>query len=540
MKFDNEKPIVSMIRVPQVRDGVQTAWYKTKLCVMLVSCFVVMFEDYRLTPNGLVFGILAILALATAVLLHRREANKPGGGQLECSKLLILLPTLIAALCYLFLEDHTGPPFSMKNLPIFSLNLATSALTMVLGASMVDHKGSSEALTCFALVGFAAIFSYGLGIYTYLSPWQMIGFLVCVSCSASDGFTTRSNDTLELSCLEQMEWLDAASGHDDEYHKVEALDSLQPPSTAQHKWSLYNSIALVALAATAWCCFLVSNFSPLPIQNTPQTRLDREYKATSSLDIVISMYQEPASTIKSTYHHLSQIPAIAVAKTPPRLIVYTKDPWANTTHLQHATGATKVVKLANVGREGHTYLHHISTQWDELATQTFFLQADIHNARELFPRVKNYYTQQTGMLSLGFSGKTCRCGSCGDRFGWWDHVAVAGVWLNVTGEVCGHQRVLLSYKGQFVASAARLRANGRLFYQGLRDALAVNDSWAHADGYLKGREDSPNAPFLGYTVERMWSVILQCSEMRIAALCPTLLSGSRRGGSREDCQCLDT
>jgi hypothetical protein len=106
-------------------------------------------------------------------------------------------------------------------------------------------------------------------------------------------------------------------------------------------------------------------------------------------------------------------------------------------------------------------------------------------------------------------------------------------------ETCTDQQMLLSYKGQFVASAARLRGNEQSLYKTLRAALEDPEDFVHQQEYLQGRPDSMNAPFFGYTLERLWSVLLQCSEERIATCCPTLLSGTRRGGSKEDCQCFD-
>ena len=155
-------------------------------------------------------------------------------------------------------------------------------------------------------------------------------------------------------------------------------------------------------------------------------------------------------------------------------------------------------------------------------------------------RVRDYYTPETGMLSLGFSGQMCECDDCGDRFGWQDHSdIIQKTWEKVFNQTCGKQKVLLSYKGQFVASAKRIRANEKHMYEELENALEDEESWMHGKEYLQGRPDSLNAPYFGYTLERLWSLIMQCSDERIAALCPTLLSGQRRGGSTADCQCLD-
>jgi hypothetical protein len=41
----------------------------------------------------------------------------------------------------------------------------------------------------------------------------------------------------------------------------------------------------------------------------------------------------------------------------------------------------KSIQLPNVGRESHTYLYHIITNWNNLAEQTFFCQGDINKHR---------------------------------------------------------------------------------------------------------------------------------------------------------------
>jgi hypothetical protein len=60
------------------------------------------------------------------------------------------------------------------------------------------------------------------------------------------------------------------------------------------------------------------------------------------------------------------------------------------------------------------------SKWDSLAEQTLFIQAHAHNIRELLPRINDYLVAGTGMLSLGFTGVTCDCNSCTDRWGWED------------------------------------------------------------------------------------------------------------------------
>ena len=101
----------------------------------------------------------------------------------------------------------------------------------------------------------------------------------------------------------------------------------------------------------------------------------------------------------------------------------------------------------------------------------------------------------------------------------------------------------------------------RDIWQMLYDALVnedVGNAWAHNRDKLPkrlegekamgrwdpeegvfGREDSLVHPVLGRTVERLWGILLQCSEGSIAWRCPNLERGWRRGGEREDCGCIE-
>ncbi|OMP84067.1 hypothetical protein BK809_0001451 [Diplodia seriata] len=299
------------------------------------------------------------------------------------------------------------------------------------------------------------------------------------------------------------------------------------------------SIAAYAVIILTWIGFLACNFVSSSDVSEPIAQLDLAYEPTHSFDVVISMYKEPIEAVTSIMEGLSAIPAIA--ERSPRLFLYTKmedmGP-SNITELQEATNAYKVIHLPNVGREGETYLEHILINWDSVAKHTLFVQADVHNPREFFNRVQDYYSPNTGMLSLGFSGKSCDTANCGDRWSWYEDSSLLNdVCKRVGGEAC--KNILLSYKGQFIVSAARIRAVERELYEDLKTAMTDPDSWAHKEPWLNGREDSLNAPRFGYTMERLWSVVMQCSTEEIAWRCPTLLSRTRRGGDLTDCQCMD-
>jgi len=268
------------------------------------------------------------------------------------------------------------------------------------------------------------------------------------------------------------------------------------------------------------------------VERGPRPNLDLSYKPRNKFDIVVSMYDEDPDLVRETVAEIINTNYLHSIK--PRVIVYTKDPTASTTHIQDMTGADTVVKLDNRGREGGTYLYHIIHNWDSLSEQTMFIQAHVHNRRELIPRIDKFLQQDTGMLSLGFSGVTCNCNSCTDRHGWQDdEQLLPTLYAQIyDDDIC--EDVLLSYKGQFVASARRLRGIPKEIYQGLYDSVVGK---THSNEEPAG--DDPSAPVFGYSLERLWSLLLQCSDPQVAVKCPTLLSGWRNGGDVSDCQCLD-
>ena len=146
------------------------------------------------------------------------------------------------------------------------------------------------------------------------------------------------------------------------------------------------------------------------------------------------------------------------------------------------------------------------------------------------------------MLSLGFTGVLCDCNSCGDRWGWEDSWAVVpALYEKIYNKACETDTpILLSYKGQFIASARRIRGISRKVYGGLLDTITSTEGWSHDEKIVGSNEDSPDNPYFGFTVERAWGLLMQCAtDGGVAARCPSLLSGMSTAGSVGDCQCLD-
>ncbi|PQE32689.1 hypothetical protein CJF32_00008291 [Rutstroemia sp. NJR-2017a WRK4] len=300
---------------------------------------------------------------------------------------------------------------------------------------------------------------------------------------------------------------------------------------------------LVILLATALTTTVISSICHIRLSTLSpglSTTLDKVYMPErSSFDIVISAYAESPSSIA---HMISSIKSTSYLSTlQPRVIIYTKNPATDLSYLQNTTGADIVQLLPNLGREGATFLHHIVNSWDNLAEKTMFIQAHAHNMRELIPRIDSYLVPNTGMLSLSFSGETCSCMNCGDHFGWSDTWSVVpSLYESVYQQPCEEDtEVLLSYKGQFVASARRIRGVQKSVYEGLLETITSESGWSH-DGRFVSESDSPDNPDFGFVVERVWSLLMQCAvDEKVERMCPSLLSGMGWGGDVADCQCLD-
>ncbi|ORY34129.1 hypothetical protein BCR33DRAFT_791192 [Rhizoclosmatium globosum] len=96
----------------------------------------------------------------------------------------------------------------------------------------------------------------------------------------------------------------------------------------------------------------------------------------NSFDVVISYYKEDILYLYECVETFKKHPRIAAVNPDFRLILYVK---SNVTEkslsfIQDITEADEVIQLENVGREGHTYLHHIITHYDNLADHTLFMQ----------------------------------------------------------------------------------------------------------------------------------------------------------------------
>jgi hypothetical protein len=252
----------------------------------------------------------------------------------------------------------------------------------------------------------------------------------------------------------------------------------------------------------------------------------------------------------------------------PRVKIYTKDMSLNTTDFAKFsgpfTGPLSSAVLHNTGGVAATFLHHILYSWDFLPSQTLFLSTSSpYELSTIKARFNNYFVPTlpihstrsaepvTSFLNLG-DYSTCQCSSCSDSLGWHDTFrlipSMSGA-ANPGSPPC--KTVLLTHGNNFVVSADRIRGLGRDVWQMLYDALVnvdLGNAWAHDEEKLParkgkwegvfGEEDSLEKPYLGYTIERLWGILLQCSIPEVAWRCPNTIRGWRSGGVNGDCGCL--
>ncbi|SMY27766.1 unnamed protein product [Zymoseptoria tritici ST99CH_1A5] len=309
---------------------------------------------------------------------------------------------------------------------------------------------------------------------------------------------------------------------------------------------------LAFLAGGAWICALLNSLTTIP---TPleyaSLALDPSPSPASDFDLVIARYAEPAEDVARRLDLL--LAADSVRSLRSRVLIYNKND--DTSAFEQALRAEMLSRvnvsfhtLENIGREGDTYLHHILTNWDHLATHTLFAQAEPDGLSSVVRWIDNFFIPETGFLQLSYEGRMCtRCEHCGD---WTDDPDVVFDLYGLAnpGKQC--RNLVWTFRGQFIVSGARIRANGKSMYQHLLKMLSDPGSDTHASQYTNSvwhsaQKDTLNDPVFGFTLERFWGILMQCSEPRVGYWSPSQFAVTIRpkwlAGSfpHDHTQCLD-
>lgn len=546
------------------------------IITILSALLFILFDEYRLTVNGLLFGLWALGLAAIGKSLFLTALRTSGirddvPGRLTWNTVVRILISLafVATLAWAMVVENTQHAFESFiriNLLHVILNLALVFGCLNFACITIRHL-HQESSTCSSVTPTLLMFASLTSLVhllaarrSYSSCWQIAVF-VCIfilsfirEWDSPTAFNVDEKDDAENFSIDGQghAYLRVKSASESDARPADGV--LDEQEETQHSTSVSNGsltrnykawskstpsgACYMAVAFAIWCVFSYLNFS-LDTRASTRNRhiptLDLAYHSEVDLDIVLNMYDEDPVSANSMVSEIRSLPNVANKST--RVLIYYKgedQEDATLEALKHQTGATELIKLPNIGREGEGYLNHILTRHNDLAKHTLFLQAHVHNSWELKRRIEHYFVPRTGMLNLGFS-EACDCDDCWDRHGW--HDDISKVYQTVYNSTCSS--ALVSYKGQFIVSSERIRGIDRSVYYDLREALVDPDGWAHQEPYLRGRKDSMIAPRFGYTLERMWSILFQCSEMEIVDKCPTLLSGTRSGGEIADCQCLD-
>ena len=159
-------------------------------------------------------------------------------------------------------------------------------------------------------------------------------------------------------------------------------------------------------------------------------------------------------------------------------------------------------RLPNVGREGHTYLHHIWTHYDDLADVTVFLQGDIRDHLRqdyngLHPREMVSLLIEEAIANGASVPRFCIAADPNFRhatyFGKQLHLADRALkpWFETYVQEPFPSDKLLFYKnGLFAVSKSRILSRPREYYKTLLDELAVHED-----------------PEVGHYLERSWVYI---------------------------------
>ena len=508
-----------------------------------------LYTEYRLTVPGLFASVPAMLFAGISRGLRKSACKSHPDISAENTNqigLHIIIGTLVGvAWARTFGLGDQGFALDFKSVPLLAVNAFASALAIKLGRSIVLPTNNEvyrvwDTSTVVVITGVVGCSSTLLLRRSYTTLFQLCCFLLAMMCASAPTSALRNDTQLHSSHIElgahgpsrstlfrgDSETVDLL----DETHDLEVSASVRSShNNVSRRYLLGIGIALL------WLVFAVLNFNERQWHRLP-VFLDHEYAPRLPVEIVLSMYKEPIDEVQRVIKNLKSMPALSDAS----VTIYVKDGEANSTYIEHQTGADHATTLSNIGREGETFLNHILQRWDSLARQTIFMQAGIHNPREFYTHISNYYSRsQTGFLNLGWSGAVCNCEDCGDRFSWHDNAHLFPRIYNRIYNSSACDNVLLSYKGQFIVSAARIRGINKDIYHALWKAFVDKRSWAHQPQFLQGRPDSMSAPDFGYTMERMWNLLFQCSTSDVMWKCPSLVSQWRIGGDIGDCQCFD-
>ncbi|KAI7470646.1 hypothetical protein KC351_g12563 [Hortaea werneckii] len=559
--------------------------------VFICGLSAIYLKDYRLEMEGIKFSLLAFALSGIAKIAYFMaeqdwSRNKEGSDGIDGIEetgehdpipgtLILLAGTVTGAIATVI--DESGPRITFKPsiAPTYmTLSVIAGGIALESGGHLfqrmanrhshqehvvgfLDRTTPGRILSSTAVVHAVFGASILIGSTLNVAVWQYLGFLLASSATLTwtDLGSAVKTARQEVSNV-RMEPLKATLAEHESLieEPVASKDSNQPSETPLLRTASTWFTAVLFFAVLIIGPFLVIQQGVYNLSAVTPSFWDRSETSARSpraLDLVIARYDESAEQVANDINALVVLPNLGPLN--PNVIIYDKAEDANTSTwaddledrlLPHIP--LNVVVKPNIGREAEAYLGHILDHWDDLADHTLFSQAAAHDTAALRRRLQGYFVPETGFLTLSYVGGFCpNCSGCKDLAGWGEQDGVLEDIYSMFNNGSQCQDLVLAYRGQFVVSRNRIRSNDIKAYQHLRNQLIDMNDDKHKLPYLNqnwmaGRRDRPDAPNFGFTIERMWGAIMQCSDQRIAKECPSLLAGLL--GNRMPlgaCQCLD-
>ncbi|KAI5204018.1 hypothetical protein AUEXF2481DRAFT_8096 [Aureobasidium subglaciale EXF-2481] len=508
---------------------------------------------------------------ATGQLLRpENEANTPSPSSVPDK--LILLP-LFVCVTLVAVRKHESMIYSPSPCPLLLVAVAVSTLAAIVtfhdstsyfrqdeprgllhsseGVDCDDDNEVEHTLEAICFQTLVNLCTVVFGSYTAMSVWQYIGFWLGTST------------LLWVGRQLQTEIVDNTYYHPVMLPRDDSIDDCeQGPDDVgtNERQGDARSSTLLQIMFIAGCMLLsllnLGTRVSLSRWTTPGHIHLIDFNTTSSFDFVVSRYHEPARVIAQQINRLCELPN--TKSQDVRVIVYSTGEdnivkfRADLQNALHPSLEVIVEARKNIGREAAAYLHHILHRYDNLSDHTLFMQAEMDYPHLLQQRAKDYLIPQTGFLSLSSTQQYCSStNDCWDHSRWGENPEILGDIYTRANPHAIATDFTLTYRGQFIASRIRILGQEKQLFVDLLDLLTNLKSVAHSEKYinqpwLPNKKDSLNAPLFGYTMERLWGVIMGCEGRRIADRCPSQLSSSLTSfiglgmyGRVEDCQCLD-
>lgn len=536
----------------------------TRVTLLALCMFAIFLNDYRLTPPG--FGI-ALLTLGAHIAAHCFNVWSPRidlpEAEDEAESDDSSLWTLLAAVLPLFAaawisETPEAMGFSFGVAPLaIAINTIVGGVALSSSESLFmrpqkdsdDYSSATMSIEAPALTGLVFLTHALTGRAIVISGWQVAAFaaayLVASTASAyvDDASTAEGylrmyhmptwRKVLGLQKQDSIVGLRDAEQSDNDTR----ARSIARCSGKLSAWQVFR-ITLLSIALLGWVCILYKalqrsiSFAEREINPFPTAPA----KSDRSFDIVVSYHDESLPELISTLTSFLVLPN--VASLTQRVILYAKGSGSPTSELQlnltmglPPNTAVVVRDLPNKGREGETYLHHIIDNYENatgLADHTLFLQAEMHDPLYMRPRITQYFVPRTGFLSLWHMETVCSSSTtCRDHSTWNPDPEVLESVFGAANNGTKLTDMVTTYRGQFITSAPRIRANTKSMYEDLDRR------------FIDSEEENP---LWGYDLERLWGAVMRCpGGRRVGDRCPSLLSGMLGTvGEVEDCQCIDT